>query len=860
MVTSNVRYAKEFEQCEQENLRQTGAFQYGMHVLVFKENQMVGFSEGVDEKLKARAQAVLPLTGEKFADGPHEIIKDSSGGLWLKHNNNGYTFLEFSENKNANPIVDKQYLNELDNLDVANVWKCADHVCQFVADNIDAERIMIYQFHEDWSGEVISERIAEGTESFLGLRYPPTDIPKIARNLYFALKTRHLFNVEPATALVVEPENIDAKDIDLSFCLSRSISPFHIEYLKNMGSASTLSCAIIVEDKLWGLLSLHFAEKRTVDINEFVYFQQMASGLNKAFERAIHEQQKIMTMRSQNAVNRLMQKVEEEVEPFQTLILSDVALHKLSGGQGISLFIGNEISSLGNIPKQNELLKMRDHLANGFEVGCYFYEQSPFAFKLSNNVAGMAIYILSNAPFCAIVIYRKGLNQTVTWGGDPRHYAQEEDGVLRYTPRQSFNKWVENVEGRSAPWSVQHKEAIEKAFEGVKAFLEVDNPELAILLRSGMRRALKKRENLRSVATDVIDSITSGIAIGIEQGATSSNAVVAINNVTAESFNISHSDFLGASFDEFSNSIGLDWDKSVGADNPITINTAINGIRDVTVRQGLLFEYFDIACPKESLMRLVIYEFIDITEATRIKNSLIAAREKAITENNLRNEMMAKLFHELKTPLHGLLGLSDIMRKRFEVNDDFKNKALMDSLHQSASLMRDVVEYSLKSSSLVDTVDERNFRRLSINKLIKEIATLVQPLADKKQVSIDTELGSDICVNIEPRGIRQVLINLIENAIKYNIEGGSVKISTELSDYGRMSIVVEDTGNGMTTEQINKCTQPYQRFSNLDGSGLGLSIAEALMRNMGGQFEISSKVGVGTKITVSMGAESDIAA
>ena len=184
----------------------------------------------------------------------------------------------------------------------------------------------------------------------------------------------------------------------------------------------------------------------------------------------------------------------------------------------------------------------------------------------------------------------------------------------------------------------------------------------------------------------------------------------------------------------------------------------------------------------------------------------------------------------------------------------------MDSLHQSASLMRDVVEYSLNSSSLVDTVDERNFRNISINKLIIEVVTLLQSLADKKQVTLELALANDIIVHVEPRGIRQVIINLIENAIKYNIDKGTVTIRTVESDYGRMSVIVEDTGTGMTAEQINKCTQPYQRFSNLEGSGLGLSIAEALMRNMGGQFEITSKVGVGTKITVSMEMQSGTAA
>ena len=860
MTVSNLKYAKEFEPCEQENLRKTGAFQYGMHILVFKGNELVAFSEGVSIGIKKRAASVLHLAGERVVDGPHEMVEEADGNIWLRHENQGYTFLELSDSKTASSFSQKTYNNELAELNIPNVWKCAEQVCQFVSRSVNAERVMVYQFHEDWSGEVISERIGADTESFLGLRYPPTDIPKVARTLYLELKTRHLFNVKTPTPLITESSDVEETDINLSHCLSRSVSPFHIEYLNNMGSASTLSCAIIVDNKLWGLLSLHFSEKRPVDIHEFVFFQKLSIDMNAAFSRAITSQREMLATRSQNAVNRLMQRLEEEVEPFQTLILSDVALHKISGGQGISLFIGSEVSSIGLVPTQDDLVKIRESLSPNFDVGNHFCEMSPFDFTLSNNVAGMAICIISKAPFCAIVVFRKGLNQTVAWGGDPRHYSISEGEVLRYTPRKSFEKWVENVEGYSAPWSEQHKNAIGSTFSSVKAFLEVDNAELAILLRSGMRRALKKKENLRSVATDVIDSITSGIAIGIEQGATASNSVVAINNVTAESFNISHSDFLGASFTDFSASIGIDWETIAGSDKPITINTVTNGIRDVNVRQGLLFEYFDISRIKDSFMRLVIYEFIDITEATRIKNSLIAAREKAISENNLRNEMMAKLFHELKTPLHGLLGLSEILRRRFEAIDDMKNKALIDSLHQSASLMRDVVEYSLSTSSLVDTVDEQNFRKVSINKLISEVATLVQPLADKKQVSLELALMGDVEIFAEPRGIRQVLINLIENGIKYNVEKGSVTIRTELSDYGRISMVVEDSGAGMTAEQIAKCTQPYQRFSNLDGSGLGLSIAEALMRNMGGQFEISSKVGVGTKITISMGAETEIAA
>ena len=147
MINSNVNYAKQFEQCEQENLRQTGAFQYGMHVVVFKSDKIVGFSDNVDQDIKSKAIAALHLPSQAFLHERHEVIEDNSGTLWLKHTNNEYTFLECSDCASAASSDKKKYSNEIHNLDVANVWKCADQICQFVSESISAERVMVYQFH-----------------------------------------------------------------------------------------------------------------------------------------------------------------------------------------------------------------------------------------------------------------------------------------------------------------------------------------------------------------------------------------------------------------------------------------------------------------------------------------------------------------------------------------------------------------------------------------------------------------------------------------------------------------------------------------------------------------------------------------
>jgi signal transduction histidine kinase len=363
-----------------------------------------------------------------------------------------------------------------------------------------------------------------------------------------------------------------------------------------------------------------------------------------------------------------------------------------------------------------------------------------------------------------------------------------------------------------------------------------------------MRRAIKKRENIRLSASEVIDSIASGIAIGIETGGAGKNEIIGINNVTAESFNVSHSDLIGISIAKFAGLLGIDIQKDGVFEKSFTINTANNGLREVELKQGLLFDYIDMGRPQESEIRLVVYEFIDITEATRIKNSLIAAREQAISESELRNEMMAKLSHELKTPLNGLLGLSDILSHRL-TDADNQTRNLLNALFQSANMMKDVVEYTLNSSALVDTVDKQNFSQINVAALLKEIVALVSPLADKKNVDIVLDCDN-ISIYAEPRGIRQIIVNVVENAIKYNHVGGSVAISAKLNEFSRAEVAVRDNGDGMTNDELVACTKPFKRFSNQNGSGLGLSIAENLSRNMGGQFEIQSKKGMGTTVTV----------
>ncbi|GGF57591.1 sensor histidine kinase [Alteromonas lipolytica] len=849
MIKSNIEYEKEFAECESENLRATGAVQPGFDVLIFKDGKLIASDTGSSSPLIESAPAILSAPGAEILGSGHQIVEVEQQGKWLRHEQNGYVICERSAEQHSFAAFEPEEFKDIASKEMANIWKLSDRICHLLSEKTKAERVMVYQFHEDWSGEVIAERVLGHYESFLGLRYPPTDIPKIARSLYLELKSRHLFSLNKAVDIVA-CDNDDITTVDLSQCVSRSISPFHIEYLKNMGTGSTVSCAIILDGKLWGLISLHFARSRAACIDEYVYFQKLVHFINPIFADVIEREKEILAKQSVKAVDRLMTNLRDDLEPFNTLLLSETALHKIVGAQGITMVIDEEIVSIGIVPGLSEIREMVSRIKAKYSPGFYFWDKSPFDFPISHGLAGMAMYCLSVKPFSCFFVFRKMLNQTICWGGDPRHFAQKEKETLRYSPRQSFKRWVENVEGQSVPWSEVHQKAFISSFANIRQDLEVDETELAILLRNGMRRAIKKREQLRSVATNLIDSITTGIAIGIEQGTSAESEIVAINNVTAEAFNVSHTDLIGITLTEFASLLGIEHIQSHSSDS-LTIKTASSGVRNVELKQALLFDYCHFVSEEPDRVRLIMYEFLDITEATRIQNSLVAARERAITENKLRSEMMAKLMHELKTPLNGLLGLSDILRRKYVSNEDKKTFSMIESLHQTASLMKEVVDYTLKTSALVDTVDVQNFRVIPLQSLISEIILLIQPLADNKQISFDVQCET-VSVYAEPRGVRQVLINLLENAIKYNDIGGNVTVTVVQKLYGTVRIEVKDTGAGMTQEQLAKCTQPYQRFSNQDGSGLGLSIAESLVRNMGGQFEISSLQGKGTTVTINL--------
>ena len=125
--------------------------------------------------------------------------------------------------------------------------------------------------------------------------------------------------------------------------------------------------------------------------------------------------------------------------------------------------------------------------------------------------------------------------------------------------------------------------------------------------------------------------------------------------------------------------------------------------------------------------------------------------------------------------------------------------------------MKEVIDYTLKNSTLIDTIDDKNFVLINTTNLLNDIKMLVEPLASKQDVDITID-SEDCNIYAEPRGIRQVLINIIENAIKYNIQHGKVMIDCRTTKFDQVQITVKDTGVGMSEERFSDVWSPISAF------------------------------------------------
>ena len=326
------------------------------------------------------------------------------------------------------------------------------------------DRTMIYRFDEDWNGEVIAEAKDAAVEvSFFGLHFPASDIPVQARRLYVRNALRLIPDVgyEPS-ALVPEFDFASGRSVDLSQAILRSVSPFHIAYLQNMGVRATLTISIVVGGRLWGLIACHHYQPRRLDYGMRAVCELLAHMLAWQIGARLNTE----VLQEELRANVLLESYGNASVAVGELAAGVLAgaegMLELFAAQGLSIRLGGEMWRFGAAPRDGAVIAQIaeallasavDGVASNHHVG----ELVPAAAGDAEAASGALLIALSDDGDEYVILFREEYIKNVYWGGDPNKPVTQSGGTLR--PRESFASYRETMRGRSARWTTPDRNA-----------------------------------------------------------------------------------------------------------------------------------------------------------------------------------------------------------------------------------------------------------------------------------------------------------------------------------------------------------------------------------------------------------------
>ncbi|MFZ9677276.1 MAG: PAS domain-containing sensor histidine kinase [Quisquiliibacterium sp.] len=253
----------------------------------------------------------------------------------------------------------------------------------------------------------------------------------------------------------------------------------------------------------------------------------------------------------------------------------------------------------------------------------------------------------------------------------------------------------------------------------------------------------------------------------------------------------------------------------------------------------------------------------DITKALQTEKALSDAKEAAEATSQLKSDFLANMSHALRTPLNAILGHAQLLGAEQNIRgttalDTASVSEHADRIMQSGWHLLGLIEEVLDLAKVESGAEKVVLEPVPLAPLLRSCREQLQYQADKHGVNLQpTPMPElDLRVMAEPRRLRQVLMNLLSNAIKYNHVGGSVTVRVGSGGARRILIEIQDTGRGMSTEQLQQLFQPFIRFTRPDetitGSGVGLALSRRLVENMNGCIRVSSEPGKGSSFSVEL--------
>ncbi|MDB5569134.1 MAG: sensor histidine kinase [Hyphomicrobiales bacterium] len=377
--------------------------------------------------------------------------------------------------------------------------------------------------------------------------------------------------------------------------------------------------------------------------------------------------------------------------------------------------------------------------------------------------------------------------------------------------------------------------------------------EHAAAVRSLESDVARRQDDVRELRA-ILDTATDGVLVLDDEG-----RILTLNASAEALFGYEQNEVAGESFTHLfareSHAAARDYLSGLKTNG---VRSVLNDGREVTGRArqgGQMPMFMTLGRIGEGDAAKFCAVLRDLTQWKNAERELKDARREAERASALKSDFLAKISHEVRTPLNAILGFAEVMMdERFGSLGNERYKDYLKDIHSSGTHVMSLVNDLLDLSKIEAGKLDLSFGSVDANKIVGECVSIMQPQAIRERVILRLSLAPRLPnIVADERSLRQIVLNILSNAVKFNQPGGQVIVSTALTDSGGAVLRVRDTGIGMSDREVETALEPFRQIQTsrqTKGTGLGLPLTKALVEANRAAFTIQSRKGEGTLVEV----------
>jgi PAS domain S-box-containing protein len=845
VVPSDARVT--IENCEDEPIRIPGSIQRHGFLLVLDEagERVVAASENTSEFLELPLNLILGTSVENVLE--REVLavirglahtEEIAGQMTylgsfpmraelysvVTHLVDGKRVLEFER---VEHLVSPELTNAILTNFVGKLSKLKNEaeLCQAitkqVSDLTGFNRTLLYSFDEVGHGTVLAEENDGVLPSYLDLRFPASDIPKQARELYLLNTVRIIPNANYVPSPLQGVAKTSMKTFDLSSSTLRSVSPIHLEYMRNMGTMSSMSISLVCEGKLWGLLSCHNAEPRSVAyvvrsvcdlLTKMVGTQLMAFESATRLEQAIH---------FHGVQRRILTHMAAENDYLKAMTSQMGELAQVTNADGVTLVIDGVCASVGKTPTETAVLRIATYLDTQTDLKLFssrsLKEELEWAAEIEDVASGLVAIRISDVRQNYVMWFRPQIVKTVKWAGEPE---KAKDAIGSLHPRVSFDIWQHQVHGKSAPWTEMELESAQE-FRSAVVTISLKRAEEAVDISEARFQELTHSLPNLVWAADDDGNLTYVNERWRQEELAPEGLWFQQERFAAEDRTRCEEQWSRAVHSGSSFEMELQLRGNAGAKDQLTLVRAVPFRRSNGDRAGWVGTFTDLTERKERELAMRMTEKLALT-----------------------GRMTSVIAHEINNPLEAITNLHYLLAH--EVVGNEPALAYIAQANGELERISGITKQTLRWSK----ENLESPQQVYVTSLFEDVVRLFRGKIRNREVTVITS-DEQLPVYGVVGQIRQVLVNLFSNALDASPIGGRIWLATE--EFGdRVQILVTDEGGGMSIETQRQIFDPFYSTKGDLGNGLGLYISHEIVERHKGRILVDSAIGKGTKMAVQL--------